>query len=775
MRAAKPRKVISQVFRARLYSLGCWVLLALAAHLLTQSSSLAAEAGAATDQEYRNRLKDANTPYLLLHADNPVDWYPWGDEAFEKARKENKPIFLSVGYSTCFWCHVAERVLYSDPEIAELMNKWFVNVKVDREQRPDVDETYMLARQIIEGRGGWPNNVFMTPDGKAFYAGSYFPPEQDEQGRPGFPQILRSINRTWIMRPEYLQGIANNVQRSMQAASQQGVGGAQSVDLVPARLLAIARRGLLASFDDWHGGFSSTGSGIKFPQSPLLNLLLTDHRVNGDPKALDALTKTLTGMAYGGIYDHLGGGFHRYSTEPTWSVPHFEKMLYDNAQLLAIYAKAYEATGDPLFRHVTEDIAHYLTTQMMDPEGGFYTAEDAQIAGIEGPNYRWKEEEIQQILGPERAAAFLEAYELVPVPEVAAETGAEEHDIGDVLRLRLPIEGFVTAGRILETPRYIEAARRAAQHLWDRVYDPATGLVMHQMFRGRVQTNGFLADYAHFGNGAFALFQATEDDVWRDRAALLADQITRRFMGPNGALAMTEASESFLLAMESRGDNAYPSGTSAAIRLLLRLGGRDTASPQAEAARRILEHYSYQLDLNPEKWAAAVVAVADWGPIATAEIASSEEKSVPPQPDQVATVYALPETADHVRVAAGLKRDAAGLSVTVSLNIDEGYHVNANPASYEYLIPVTVQFDGLDPVRVVYPEASIFEPDFAEEGILVYEGAPDVVSAFSNESLKGVKEISATVTAQACNDKVCLPPSDFPITLPVPELDSDGG
>src|SRR5882672_10708556 len=352
----------------------------------------AAEPSVLTRKQPTNRLIDSNDPYLLLHARNPVDWYPWGPEALEKAKRENKPIFLSVGYSTCYWCHVAERTIYSKQEFADLMNAWFVNIKVDREQRPDIDRLYVAATQEMTGRGGWPNNVFLTPDLKPFFAGSYFPPHDDAFGRPGFDSIIRSIHASWAQDPTRMRQTAEKLiatLRDREAAPATGSEPIDSRELLERALAAWAKRA-----DSESGGFGAA-KGPRFPQQPVLSLLMADPGRN----QIGLLTRALDAMAAGGIYDHLAGGFHRYAIEPTWSIPHFEKMLCDNAQLLAIYAKAFVLTGDPHYRVVATEVAEYLTKRMMAPEGGFYTAEDAAVNGQEGWSYLWTRQEIVAVLG----------------------------------------------------------------------------------------------------------------------------------------------------------------------------------------------------------------------------------------------------------------------------------------------------------------------------------------------------------------------------------------
>ncbi len=350
--------------------------------------------------EYTNRLINSRDPYLLLHAHNPVNWYPWGNEAFAKAKHENKPIFISIGYSTCYWCHVAERTIYSDPKIAKHMNQWFVNVKVDREQLPDVDRVYMLATELLTGLGGWPNNVFLTPDLKPFFAGSYFPPEE-------FARIIERIHQIWTSDPERIVATGNKVFSAMKR-SQTETAIAKANPIAPSAWMAHAETSFMMRLDSQYGGLASEG-GPKFPQEPAIQLMLTDYNSYHNPRVRQWLSATLDAMAYGGIWDHLGNGFHRYSTEPTWSIPHFEKMLYDNAQLLRVYAEAYRGTGSAVYRQVALGIGDYLGHQMMMPDGGFFTAQDSEVAGAEGASYVWTRKQIASVLGAKHAAVFFKS------------------------------------------------------------------------------------------------------------------------------------------------------------------------------------------------------------------------------------------------------------------------------------------------------------------------------------------------------------------------------
>jgi uncharacterized protein len=377
-------------------------------------------------EAHTNRLIDSASPYLLQHTHNPVDWYPWGEEAIGKARKENKLIFLSIGYSTCYWCHVAERTIYSNPAIAALMNQWFVNIKVDREERPDLDQNYMLARQVLAGAGGWPNNLFLTPDLKPFFAGSYFPPE-DQGDTNGFPTVLKLIHDDWQQSPAKIKAIGDEVQAALVRMNATTGKFQKNLNIMPADWLSNACDQVLGKRDKVYGGVDG-GGGAKFAQSPLIHLLLTDYRLNGAPESLRAAGDMLDAMAFGGIHDHLGGGMHRYCSEPTWSVPHFEKMLYDNAQLVELYADYYAITHQPLARDMAADLAGYITRRMTAPRGGFYTAEDADIEGKEGQTYLWTRAEITDALGSAEAERFFALYELTPLPKEQSSQG--------VLRIR---------------------------------------------------------------------------------------------------------------------------------------------------------------------------------------------------------------------------------------------------------------------------------------------------------------------------------------------------
>jgi uncharacterized protein YyaL (SSP411 family) len=779
-----------------------------------------------TPPAYTNRLIDARDPYLLLHAHNPVDWYPWGPEALARAKQEHKPIFLSIGYSTCYWCHVALHTLYAQPAIAALMNQWFVNIKVDREQRPDLDHIYMRATVLLTGHGGWPNNLFLTPDLKPFFAGSYFPPNDDATGRPGFTTILTRIHEAWVEQPDRLTALAERVYAALQRAQpprpDPTAGAAQPADWLSRAVATLTQR-----FDATHGGFQ-LGNGTKFPQTPSLVLLLAQYQHTHADTTLTMLTQTLDAMALGGMYDQLGGGFHRYSTETTWSVPHFEKMLYDNAQLLRLYAQAATVTGRPLYRYLARDLARYLTQHMMAPEGGWYTAEDAAVQGEEGVSYVWTRQEISAVLGTDAAARFWAAYTLTPLPPTPlsqpSANPARREAVPGVLRLQLPlptalartghpdvvalltalaplraqllavrdrrpqplrddklivalnalaIDAFTTSGRLLYRPDWVAVAQRTAERLWALAYDPQTGAVQHEIFHGQAQTPGYLDDYALLGLSFLTLAEATQEPVWQERAVRLAESLLKRFRRADGTLALSSAEQELLIPPTDEGDTDQPSGTSAAVALLLRLSAR-TGQPQyAAAAQRVIEHIRGLVQAQPEAWPTLVVALDEASRPALAAGAplplrgqrgASLTAPLPPS----AAAEPLLRTADAVHVTGTLQTQDAHKALVVTLTLAPGYHVNAHPASFPYLIPTSLTVDGITPTRIVYPPAQVFHTAFAPDGLQVYDGTVTIVAVLPPKTSARAAALHATVRTQACTAEICLPPADIPVPLQGP-------
>ena len=552
-----------------------------------------------------NRLAAETSPYLLQHAHNPVDWYPWSPEAFERARREDKPVLLSVGYSACHWCHVMERESFENDEIAALMNQLFVSIKVDREERPDVDQIYMQAVQSMTGRGGWPMTVFLTPDGVPFYGGTYFPPE-DRHGMPAFPRLLRSIADAYhSRRGEVLEA----GRQLVEAMGQSGRLGA-STSLLSRDVLARAYLGLGGEFDERDGGL---GRAPKFPQPMTWEAVLRVGRRTGDVRGLEMLRHTLTRMARGGIYDQLGGGFHRYSVDAQWLVPHFEKMLYDNAQLASLYLHGWLATGETLYRRVAEETLDYVRREMTHPAGGFYSAQDADSEGVEGKFFVWSPDEIRAVLGdPALARAALaywgvddgpnfEGHSILFVPrdpqEVAGTLGTTDDGLVTAIeRARallyaererrvhpalddkvlaswngLMLAAFAEAAAVLGRADYLGAAVRNAEFLTrEMVRD---GRLLRSWKDGQARITGYLEDYAMVGTGLLALYEATFDRRWLDESRRLAEEALRLFWSADRETFFDTGHDQEALVVRPRNlfDNAVPSGTSVAIDWLLRL------------------------------------------------------------------------------------------------------------------------------------------------------------------------------------------------------------
>ena len=552
-----------------------------------------------------NRLAAETSPYLLQHAHNPVDWHPWSPEAFELARREDKPVLLSVGYSACHWCHVMERESFENDEIAALMNQLFVSIKVDREERPDVDQIYMQAVQSMTGRGGWPMTVFLTPDGVPFYGGTYFPPE-DRHGMPAFPRLLRSIADAYhSRRGEVLEAGRQLVEAMGQSGRLTG-----STSLLTRDVLVRAYMGLGGEFDERDGGL---GQAPKFPQPMTWEAVLRVGRRTADARGLEMLQLTLTRMARGGIYDQLGGGFHRYSVDGQWLVPHFEKMLYDNAQLASLYLHGWLATGDPLYRRVVEETLDYVRREMTHPEGGFHSAQDADSEGVEGKFFVWSPEEIRAVLGdPSLARAALaywgvddgpnfEGHSILFVPrdpeEVAGTLGITGDELATAIeRARalllaereqrahpglddkvlaswngLMLGAFAEAAAVLGRADYLAVAVRNALFLTRHMV--RDGRLLRSWKDGRARITGYLEDYSMVGVGLLALYEATFDRRWLDESRRLADAALGLFWSAdlNAFFDTGDDQEALVVRPRNLFDNAVPSGTSVAIDWLLRL------------------------------------------------------------------------------------------------------------------------------------------------------------------------------------------------------------
>jgi len=603
---------------------------------------------------YTNRLIHEKSPYLLLHAHNPVDWYPWGEEAFAKARRDNKPIFLSVGYYTCHWCHVMERESYSNPAIAELLNRWFISIKVDREERPDIDNEYMSFVEATTGSGGWPMNVFLTPDLKPFFGGTYFPPE-DKYGATGLRTLLPRIADLWGKQHGEIMRSAESITQKLQQAVDNGVGGGNNT--LQAGLLDKTYEQIRLSYDSANGGF---GEVPRFPRPVVPDFLLRYWSRTGKKDALDMVLNNLRAMAAGGVHDQISGGFHRYSTDGQWRVPHFEKMLYDQAQLAMIYTEAYQATGDAFYSNVVRDILDFTLREMRSPEGAFYSALDADSPlrkgnpeHGEGVSYSWTSAEIEQLLSKETSSIFdfrygVEAggnvpsrqdiegwlrgknvlYENHSLADTAKKFGKTETQTSQILNdakqklfahrsLRPPppvdtkiitawnglmISALAIASQVLEEPKYLEAANRAKSFLQVHAYQPHSGKLKRRYRAGSADIDGYLDDYAFLNQGLLDLYEASFDVGLLSLTMRLQDTQDHLFWDPKqgGYFTTSGQDRSILLRTREAYDGVEPSPNSVAAMTLLRLWQITDQESYKDKANRTLVAFGAGLEQRPE-------------------------------------------------------------------------------------------------------------------------------------------------------------------------------
>ena len=579
------------------------------------------------NEKKTNRLIHEKSPYLLQHSMNPVDWYPWGEEAFARARGEDRPVFLSIGYSTCHWCHVMERESFEDEEVAKILNHYFVAIKVDREERPDLDHIYMSVCQAMTGQGGWPLTVIMTPDQKAFFAGTYFPKES-KYGRPGLLTILKRVANKWTTDRQTAINVGEQVTSLIQ------VEDLVSENLPTEAVLSDAFSQFKARFDQVYGGF---GPAPKFPTPHSLMFLLRYYRKHKNPTALTMVEKTLVSMFKGGIYDHLGGGFARYSTDQEWLVPHFEKMLYDNALLSFTYLEAYQVTGDPLYAEIARQVFNYVSREMTAPEGGFYSAQDADSEGVEGKFYVWSQREVQEILDPAEAQCFNQLYNITEkgnfeessIPNLIWSGLDNNRDLLEVLRdwdkpreilyrardqrihphlddkvltswNGLMIAALAKGARLLGNPAYQETASRAVDFIWQRMRTPE-GRLLARYRDGEAALLGYLDDYAFLSWGLIELYQTTFDPRYLDQALRLTEQMIDLFFdSPAGGFFFSgRDSERLISRPKELYDGAIPSGNSVAALNLLRLSHLAGSQDLADLAERQFKRFAGEVKQTP--------------------------------------------------------------------------------------------------------------------------------------------------------------------------------
>jgi len=750
--------------------------------------------------KWTNRLINETSPYLLLHAHNPVEWYPWGNEALDRAKKENKIIFLSVGYSTCYWCHVMEREVFSNPEIAAQMNKDYINIKIDREERPDLDEIYMTATQILLKRGGWPNSVFLTPDLKPFFAGTYFPPT-DMPNRPGFPTILFAVHEAWTTREAEVIETANNITNIIDTVTNKAFTSLTTTE-IKRSLIDDGVVHLKKTFSNAYGGF---GTAPKFPSPANLEFLLREYKYTSDESLLKMITHTLDMMAYGGMYDQIGGGFHRYSVDAKWLVPHFEKMLYDNAQLAKIYLQAYQMTEKPQYRRVAEEIFSFVAREMTSPEGGFYAALDAETDAEEGKYYVWTEDEIKKVVSKKDVEQFNAVYGVDKGPNFEGKNvlfvlnGSESEALLPSLKSSrdtlltarskreyplldtkiivswngLMIDALAYGYEVLGDEKYLTAASNAAQFILDTLIKQ-NGELWHTYTAGVASYDGYLDDYAFFVRGLIGLHSATDEGHWLESAKTLTDKMIDLFWDTkNGGFFYTKADAKQLIVRTKKPhDSAVPSGNAVAVNNLLMLD-----ASYRDYVEKTLRSFTRSMEETPSSFMHMLYALNGYlnldekGDISTPKGKSELDVSILPN-SPLEDIGVGDSKQSLVTATAKIIKPINDnhIEVEMQVKIATGWHINANPAGQDNLIPTTIAVADDAPVvvsDVQYPKGKSVHFEFSPDPVNVYEKTftiPIQLKQKPNTTINEDSTIILKLDYQPCNETEC----SFPATLDVP-------
>ncbi|MFQ6021971.1 MAG: thioredoxin domain-containing protein [Acidiferrobacterales bacterium] len=735
---------------------------------------------------FTNRLILEDSPYLLQHAHNPVNWFSWGPEAFDKAVREQKPIFLSIGYSTCYWCHVMERESFDNLDIARRLNEMFVSIKVDRERRPDIDEIYMTTVQMIAGRGGWPMSVFLTPEGKPFFGGSYFPPAQ-------FTVLIQRVNEIWHGQRDKVLLSADQIAASVvEATAARGearqLGG---------EVIAVSVKQILSQHDSLLGGF---GVAPKFPREPELLLLLETALRSGREDTLAAVEISLEAMARGGIFDQVGGGFHRYSTDPQWLVPHFEKMLYNQAHLGRAYLEAHRLTGKPFYARVARQTLDYVLRDMTSPAGGFYSATDAESEGKEGEFFLWTPKELREALGDEADLAMqfygvtepgnFEDKNILNLPlsfegfadqrKIPLATLVERVDgIREKLRVTrenrehplrddkiitawngMMITALVQGYEVLGERRYLEAAVRAADLLWTKNRH-GKGELWRIHLAGSSSVQASQEDHAYLAEALIGLYDATGKQSWLDKAQEIVDGMLAQFWdNEHGGFFMTaEKADPLLIARpKSPYDSAIPSGNSVAVRALAMLAARTGELLYSDKASATLGAFSATIQRYPGGYAYMLMGADELlnGAVGSRRYAAR----------------------GNVAVSARLKRVGNGAErLVVDVKIRDGWHINAHQPLQKELIPTVLTVDESDGLwqleGVAYPQPEQVQLSFQQEPLAVYQGQVRLTAELRQNGqgkMGNAPVVSVKLKIQACNDQICLLPENLILQIPATDV-----
>ena len=740
-----------------------------------------------------NRLAAEISPYLLLHKNNPVDWYPWGPEALEKARSEDKPIFLSVGYATCYWCHVMERESFADGGTARLMNEDFVNIKVDREERPELDEIYMAATQIFTHQGGWPNSLFLTPDLKPFFAGTYFPPA-DRYGRPGFRTVLLSMKDAWDKRRDEVYEQAEELAQAMRGYLEER--GRPAEAMPSAELAAASLKTLVARFDPRHGGF---GGAPKFPTPSNLFLLL--EMAGEDGAAAEMLSRTLDAMAQGGIYDQLAGGFHRYATDAAWKIPHFEKMLYDNGLLLEVYARDFARSGDPERRRIVAETASFLARELTSPEGALWSAIDAEVDGREGGYHAFTREELVAGLGEEDASFlapifgfdgepfFDHEYYVLHLPEpYAAQAARRRLGFEDLLAQVEPLKkrllayrearkkplvddkvladwnGLAIAGLAVAAQLagdggtrgiWLEQARRAASFVLENLKGE-DGTLRHSWRQGQARFPAYLSDYVFLVRGLLALFDASGENAYLEEAQRLTLEQVSRLGDPRGGFFLAAAEPDVLFRSKEVFDGALPATNAAAALNLLELARHDPGAEWLALAEKTLKAFAGFAEKQPEGARTMTLAIRRFH-----RLAAGRGEGAPAPAPAVPIEEAAGDDPSSGIVDAELELNAmehqGWRSFVLRVKVKEGWHLYAAEQEMDELLGIAVEIERGQLEELEYPAGR----PFSQAGLAarLLDGSFEIEGRLRGETA------TLSFVYQACSDHLCLPPAAIEFEL----------
>jgi uncharacterized protein YyaL (SSP411 family) len=752
--------------------------------------------------QFSNPLVNSASPYLRQHAHNPVFWYPWGKEAIEKARAENKPILLSIGYSTCYWCHVMEREVFENVSIASLMNRHFINIKVDREEHPELDDIYMTARQMLTHEGGWPNNVFLTPELKPFYAGGTYAPDES-YGKPAFPRLLEWLHFSWSTKPEEAKQAAQQIFESMQNYLVHPTTESTQRDMPT--LAGALLNDLKNHHDERSGGFFQAP---KFPHETYLSYLLTHYEHTGDIVALDMAAHSLGKMAVGGIYDHVGCGFHRYAVDKEWYIPHFEKMLYNQAMLARVYTDAARLTGNAWFADIAKSILDFTAGPMRSGTGGFYAAIDAETDGVEGAYYAWTSQEIEALLTQDETAFFVAVYALADIPafpghkhaqgqaiiarkpldlaaremgmpyeQMAAMTGAVMNKLLAVRNGRKPpnlddkiivgwnglmIDAFAHAGSVFSIERYTTIAADAANYLLEHAIDNEGRL---KRISGQTRIDATLEDYAYLCKGLLSLWRTTGQKNWMESAQSLMDAAEELFADKNApGYFYTQPSAYTLLQIKSGDDSTLPNANAVMLENMVALSAANKNTAYKKKAQAMADYFLGDSPKMLVEYAAMMEAALKLESASTGKKLATEKKFAaqesPVAPDDIVAVSASLFPSDA--------KPGERCELIVTLAVKEGWHINASKPAQAFLIPtqVTVSGQGVESAGTIYPEPLRRSDPYQDNPLLVYEGEIHVTARLRLLPKAGERPpLKLMVRFQPCSGATCHKTRDISLTV----------